>query len=73
MMDKINKQVTDFVKNVGIPGAMAFALLGVVIWLVYIVNQMQAQTLTVIQSHTAAVEINTKAVEALREEVRRER
>ena len=72
MTDKV-RQITDFIKNVGMPGALAFALLGVLTWQLYVVNQMQAQTLTVIQAHTAAVEINTEAVKALREEVRRDR
>lgn len=70
------KVVTDFIKNVGLPGALAIMLLVMVGWQFYVANDIQRQTLTVIQAHTAAVEVNTKAVEALRDEVenlRRER
>ena len=63
MVDKI-KQWAEAAKTVGMPWSLAFALLGLLAWVIHENNQMQAQTLTVIQQNTAAID-------ALRDEMRR--
>ena len=72
MVDKI-KQWAEVAKTVGMPWAMAIALLAVVVWQAHCHSQMQSQMLTVIERNTAAIEAQTTATEALRDEVRRER
>ena len=68
MTDKI-KQWAEAMRTVGMPWSVTFALLAVVAWLIYLNSQM----LVVIERNTAAIQAQTMATEALREEVRRER
>lgn len=68
MVDQI-KSWAEAMKTIGMPWAMALALLCVVVWLIYLNSQM----LVVIERNTAAIQAQTTATEALREEVRRER
>ena len=67
MVDKW-KSAAEFVTKVGTPTALAFLAMAMLCWVIHCNNQVQRETLTVIQQNTAAIDALKSEIRELRKE-----
>ena len=67
MVDKW-KSAAEFIKNVGTPTAMALVAMAMLCWVIHCNNQVQRETLTVIQQNTTAIDALKSEIRELRKE-----